>query len=209
MNMSTKALKRAVLTSLPVATLALAGCWTPPNANVQPKGQPGLIQKGIVVESIKSPATVRAIDGGLRTVFGGIPTFKDTGAGAAPAEPGQRTITLGLPDGKSITYPVAAKIKKAAAVKVSDRVKITLSEDLAVYRLEQGRLPGAGDAESLGINARVQLVDPSYRLLTLQYPNGQTETFKVGLDARLQQMAPGDSVVARAIEVTAIHIEKP
>ena len=55
-------LKRWPSLLLPAAALTLAGCWTPPNANVQPAGKPGLIQEGIAVQSVKDPATVQAID---------------------------------------------------------------------------------------------------------------------------------------------------
>jgi hypothetical protein len=52
-------------------------------------------------------------------------------------------------------------------------------------------------------------VDPSYRLLTVQYANGQSEIFKPGIDTLLQKMAPGDSVVIKPGTVTAIKIRKP
>jgi hypothetical protein len=166
------------------AALVLNGCWTPPNASVQPGGEPRLIQSGITVESVKDPATVQALDSG------------------------QGTITLALPSGTTATYKVGAKVKHFGQVRPGDQVQATLTEELAVYLLADGRLPDGTTAETLGINARVLLVDPSYRLLTLQYPNGQTDTVKPGLDALMQQMAPGDSVVVRPQELTAVEIEK-
>jgi hypothetical protein len=166
------------------AALALAGCWTPPNASVQPGGEPRLIQSGITVESVKDPATVQALDSG------------------------QGTITLALPSGTTATYKVGAKVKRLDQVKSGDQVQATVTEELAVYLLADGRLPDGTTAESLGVNAKVLLVDPSYRLLTLQYPNGQTDTVKPGLGTLMQQMAPGDSVVVRPQELTAIEIEK-
>jgi hypothetical protein len=51
-------------------------------------------------------------------------------------------------------------------------------------------------------------VDPSYRLLTLQYLNGQTEILKASLDAKLMEMQPGDAVVLQSAEAQDIHIEK-
>lgn len=50
-------------------------------------------------------------------------------------------------------------------------------------------------------DARVLIVDPSYRLLTVEYPNGSTETFKVGLHAPMTGIEPGDSVAIRPAEV--------
>jgi hypothetical protein len=183
--MKKRTLKLMALALLPVAALALAGCWTPPNANVQPKGKPGLIQDRITVESVKDPATVEAIDAGART------------------------ITLKLSDNTTSTYKAGSQVDNLGQVRVGDRVAATVAEELAIYSLENGRLPDGATSETLGVNARVLLVDPSYRLLTLQYPNGQSETFKAGLNTRMEQMEPGDSVVMQPKEVTAIRIEKP
>ena len=183
--MKKRFVKRAAVAILLATALTLAGCWTAPNANVQPKDKPGLIQSGIKVESVKDPATVQAIDAG------------------------QGTITLTLPSGIMTTYKTGPEIKHFDQVQVGDKVKATLTKELAVYALENGRLPDGTTAETLGVNARVLTVDPSHRLLTLQYPNGQTETVKPSLHAMMQQMSPGDSVVIRPLEVTAIKVEKP
>ncbi|MFZ0826614.1 MAG: hypothetical protein WAO02_04250 [Verrucomicrobiia bacterium] len=183
--MKTRILKIVTLAWMPVAALTLAGCWTPPNANVQPIGKPGLIQNGIAVESVKDPATVQAID---------------AAAG---------TITLQLSDKSTLTCKVGAQVEIPGHIQVGDQVKATVTEDLTVYILENGRLPDGTTAESLGINAKVLQVDPSYRILTLQYPNGQSEKVKPGLGTKMEEMAPGDSVVVRPIEVTAIKVEKP
>jgi len=170
---------------LPAALLMLAGCWTPPNANMQPKGQAGLIQEGIVVESIKEPAVVQAVD--------------------APA----RTLTLNFSDHATATYKVGDQVKNFEQVRTGDPVEVAVNEELAIYILANGRLPDGTTAETLGVDARVLLADPGYRLLTLQYPDGQNEIFKPGPGTRLEQMTPGDSVVVRPGEVTSIHIGKP
>jgi hypothetical protein len=181
-----KNLKFATLaTMLPVFALTLAGCWTPPNANVQPAGEPRLIQSGVTVEVVQDPAPVTAIDAS------------------------QHTITLKRTDGLARTYAVDPKVKNFDQVKAGDRVKATVVDELAVYLLANGRLPGGTTAETLGVNAKVLWVDPSYRLMTLQYPNGQSEKFKVSLGALLQQMAPGDDVVVKPRVVTSLHIENP
>lgn len=174
------------LTLLTTTALTLTGCWTTPNAQVQPVGQPGLIQRGIMVESVKNPMTVAAIDPG-------------------------HTITFKKPDGAMAWYPLAPNLKKAEKVKAGDLVQPTMKESLDVYLLVNGRVPfakGSSSGEVINTNAKVLLVDPSYRLLTLQYPDGSSETFKVGLEVKLRQMAPGDSVKVRTVEVTALSIEK-
>ena len=183
--MKNRIFKIAALACLPVAALTLAGCWTPPNANVQPKGKPGLIQDGIAVESVKDPAMVEAIDATART------------------------ITLKLSDNTTRTYKVGSPVADFDQVKVGDHVQATVTDVIAVYILENGRLPDGTTAETLGVNARVLQVDPSYRILTLQYPNGQSDKFKPGLGTRMEEMSPGDSVVVKPQEVTAMKIEKP
>jgi hypothetical protein len=184
MNIQTR-IKAVVSLLLPLITLSLTGCWTAPNAQVQPQGSAGLIQSGIQAESVKEPATVQAVDRAART------------------------ITLRLPDTTTPTYPVGAQVGNFNSVRVGDRVAVTMIEEFAVYNLPaNGRLPDGATAETLGVNARVLLVDPSYRLLTLQYPNGRSETFKLGLDTKLLEMAPGGSVVVTHKEVAAIHIRK-
>jgi hypothetical protein len=183
--MKMRILKSTALVLITFAALVLAGCWTPPSANVQPAGKPGLIQDGIAVQSVKNPATVQAIDVGART------------------------ITLKLSDNTTPTYQVGAQVKNFDRVQVGNQVRATVTDVLAVYRLENGRLPDGATAETLGVNARVLKVDPSYRILTLQYPDGRSEKLKPGLGTRMQEMAPGDSVVARPQEVTAINIQKP
>ena len=183
--MEKRILKVRASVLMPVAALTLAGCWTPPNANVQPQGKPGLIEDGIVVEVIRDPATVEAIDAGART------------------------LTLKLADQTTHTYKVGSAVENFDQVKVGDHIKATVTFVLAVYILENGRLPDGTMAEALDVNARVLQVDPSYRILTVQYPNGELDKLKPGLGTRMQEMAPGDSVVVRPREVTAIKIEKP
>ena len=179
--MAITTMKKTIIALLPVITaLTLTGCWTPPNANVQPKGEPRLIQSGIQVESVKHHVTVQAVDAS------------------------QHSISLKLADDSLTNCKVGPQVKDFDKIQAGDKVKVTLAEELTVYVLKDGRLAD----ETIPFNAKVQKVDPSYRLLTLQYPNGQTETFKVGLDAKVLEMQPGDDVVVKIVEAKAIRIEK-
>jgi hypothetical protein len=178
----------AVAASLPMLALTLTGCWTPPSANVQPAGKPGLIQGGISVAVIQYPVTVDAVDAS------------------------HRTITLKHADGSTKTFHAGPTVNNLDQVKVGDVVRATVKAELSVYILDHGRLPGADGtsrARTINFNAKVLTVDPSYRLLTLQFTNGQNLTIKAGLNVRLEKMAPGDDVVMRSNEVTAIEIKKP
>lgn len=184
--MKIKTLNRAALTRLlPFVALALAGCWTPPNANVQPKGEARLIEDGIATECVKDPATVDSIDAS------------------------QLTIGLKLSDGSTITCKAGPKVKHFDQLKVGDKVKATVVEELAVYVLVNGQAPGANGAmETVHPSAKVQTVDPAYRLLELQYPDGHIEEVKVGLNTKMMEMSPGDGVVVKTGELLAIKVEK-
>jgi len=180
--MTARAIARALAF---VAALMLAGCWMAPTADVQPRGEPRLIQDGIVVRSVKSASIVRAVDYATRTIV-------LIRAGAAPS-----------------TYRVGPRVSSFGRIRPGARVKVTVAEQLAVYVLRDGRLPGAGGTlKSIAANAKVLSVDPSYRLLTLQYPGGERETLKVGLDVALGQMEAGDDVVVQPLEVVALRVRK-
>jgi hypothetical protein len=177
---------RAGVALLVAATLALTGCWTAPVASVQPKGEPRLIQDAIVVEFVKTPAIVRSVDATARS------------------------IVLSTPgDSAAVSYRVGPGVRNLDQIKVGDGVRATITEELAVYVLRDGRLLGPGGVpEAIASNARVLSVDPSYRLLTLQFPNGHTEKLKVHRRVRLDEMAAGDAVVIRPVEILALRVRK-
>lgn len=169
-------------------TMLLTACRCPPNANVQPVGKPGLIQGGIPVSVIQDPVTVVALD------------------------PDRRTITLKHADGSTKEFTVDRTVDNLEAVKVGDAVKATVKAELSVYILDHGKLTnadGTSRPKTINFNAKVLKVDPSYRLLTLQFANGHHMTIKAGMNVQLEKMAPGDDVVMRSNQVTAIEIHKP
>ena len=165
------------------AALALAGCWTAPVADVQPKGEARLIERGISVESVKAPAIVEAVDRNSGTIVVRTPGAAETS-----------------------TYKVGREVENFSRLSMGDKVKATVREELCVYVLRNGEAPGAdGTPEKIAADARVLSVDPSYRLLTLQYPNGDNETFKVALGVKLKEMEAGDAVVIRPIQAVALQ----
>jgi hypothetical protein len=172
---------------LVISTLALTltGCWTPPNANVQPPGEPRLIQSGVSAGNNHVWATVQSVQGS------------------------QRVLNLKLADGTVISCTVNPSVENFSQVQAGDEIKAALDLKLAVYVLQDGRLPGAGGkAEVIPFIAKVQTVDPSYRLLKVQFTNGQTAELKTSLDVNLAAMQPGDAVVLQSAEATEISIEK-
>jgi hypothetical protein len=183
--MTASILRRAIICSLSSAgALAISGCWTAPVADVQPKGEPRLIQSGIAVESVKESAIVESVDLGART------------------------LVLAAQPGITRTYKAGPQVQNLDRIKAGDAVRATVAEELTVYVLRDGQLPGAGGAhQTIASDARVLLVDPSYRLLMLRYPDGRDETIKVPLGVKLGEMEAGDDVVIRPLEVRSLQVQ--
>jgi hypothetical protein len=176
-------LHRGLTPLLFAPALLLSGCWTAPVASVQPAGEARLIQDGIVVESTKPPAIVESVDRSAGTIV-----VRALGAAAAS------------------TYKVGHEVENLSELRMGDRVHPTIREELSVYVLRDGKAPGPDGAPvSIAADARVLSVDSSYRLLQLQYPDGETETLKVPPGVRLQQMHAGDAVVIRPIEAVRLR----
>jgi hypothetical protein len=179
--MTTAAVSRLILhASLVVVAVALGGCWVAPSATVQPKGEPRLIQSAIPVESVKPLSVVSSINRNAGTIVLRIQGRAET-----------------------LTYKLGPKVPSLNDINAGDVVHARVAEDLAVYVLRDGQL--SGDGETITADAMVLAVDPSYRLLTLEYSDGRKETFKVPPGTKLEQMAAGDSVVIRPVAVLALR----
>jgi hypothetical protein len=150
---------------------------------VQPQGDARLIQGGIPVGSVQQTAIVHSVDESTRTI--------------AIRAPGSE---------RTSTYRVSSRVSNLSGIKPGDLVQATLAQELTVYVLRDGQAPGpSGTPEMVSADARILTVDPSYRLLTLQFADGRRETVKVPLGVRLGQMEAGGSVVIRGVEVLALR----
>jgi hypothetical protein len=164
-----------------IATWVLTGCWSAPVATVQPRGEPRLIQSAIPVKSVKPPATIQSINRDARVI---------TVLGEDPLRP--------------VSYKVGSSVRNLKRLQVGDRVRATVAEDLTVYVLRDGQAPPAS-IDASRVDARVLSVDGSYRLLTLRFPNGYDETFKVGQSVKLDEMEAGDAVSITPVEAIALR----
>jgi hypothetical protein len=168
------------------AVVLLAGCWAAPVATVQPTGPPRVIQRKVWVQSVLQPSIVQSID------------------------PFGRTIVLKTPtEIAARAYKVSAKVPTFDLVTARDKVSATVVEELTVYVSRDGRLPGLDrPLGGSGPDAKVLSVDPSYRLLTLQYPDGRIEILKTGTEVELGKMGPGDDVLIHPIELISLSLGK-
>ena len=178
--------KQTAAVLLASAAMGLAGCWTPPNANVQPAGKPGLIQGGIPLEVIQKDVKVVSLDAA------------------------KRTMTLAHEDGTTKTFKVNDQVKNFDALKVGDTVTVQVKARFAVYITDHGQIPnpdGTPGFHTVRVDARILKLDPSYRLVTVQFTSGKTLEVKMGLDVDLLKMAPGDDVELVTEEVESIKIK--
>jgi Cu/Ag efflux protein CusF len=170
-----------------VAALALPGCWSAPIATLQSKSKPHRNQGAIAVavESVKPPAVVQSVDLAARAI-----TVLRPGAGL-------------------ISYKVGLNVSNLERLKAGDKVRATVAEELTVYLSRDGDLPSAGSSpHTVVTDAQVLSVDPSYRLLTLHFPDGHTEMFKASLGMKLDKMETGDEVTIRPVEALALRLKK-
>jgi hypothetical protein len=159
---------------------ALAGCWQPPRADVQPSGEPRVIDQAIEVDSTRT----------------GI---------AQSIDPVARTIAVIEPTDKVPQIYAVAPGRSMPEIKPGERVRFTLAERLTVYVQGVGEVAPEVDGISPTSDAKVLSVDRSYRLLTLLRADGQRETFKVALNVKLNEMQPGDDVSIESMQVVAVR----
>jgi hypothetical protein len=171
------------VTLVSVTTL-MSGCWTAPNANLRPTGEPRVIDDSIEVEISMPPVRVESIDGA------------------------KRILVVSSRDATRIEMKIAPAVRNLEDVHPGDQIRPVVREKLRIYVAPP---PERGDSGVTGAPqaSRVLVIDPSYRLLTVQYPDGRTDTFKVGLNARLKDVEPGDSVVVNAFEAVDLHVQHP
>jgi hypothetical protein len=158
----------------------LSGCWMPPSANVRPAGEPRVVEHGIEVDWMVHSARVESVD------------------------PAARTVGLNVQDGPLVVCNVGPGVHNWGDIHVGDQVRAKIREVLTVY---------VGPANESGVrsrspDARVLVADPSYRLLTVQFPNGGTATFKIGLGTRMKGIEAGDFVAIRPVAAVKLRVRQ-
>jgi hypothetical protein len=174
---------RAIRLLVATSTVALTGCWHAPIATVQPAGPPRVIEDSISVESRWLPVKVQAVDADKRNL--------DL---LAPGE--------SVP----IRFSGALAARNLEHVQPGNELRAILQRNLTIYVSTDRRLPVTGASPGTIVSgARVLEVDPSYRLLTLQFIDGLKETLKVHRGVKLAEMEPGDDVAIRTTRVIDVR----
>ncbi len=110
-------------------------------------------------------------------------------------DPLARTIGLSEPGARLAVYEVGPGVHQCGDIRIGDRVHAKIAEVLTVYIAPAGEHAAAEtSARSRWPDARVLTFDPSYRLLTVQYPDGKRETFKIALHTPMGGIEAGDFV---------------
>jgi hypothetical protein len=161
-------------------------------------GEPG----GVVVQTYQETATVSDID-------------KD-----------KRKLTLTTPDGVKTTVEAGPAVVNFDQIQIGDQVKATVTEQLVVFVRKSGEPPAEGQAATVALapmgakpgvvmadteetTAKVTAIDVQNHKATIQFPDGQSKTFKVRKDVDLTKRSVGEEVVIRTTDAMAISVEKP
>ena len=199
---NTRRYSQAVLALVPVAIITLSGCSTPaPVTIAAATGNPGLVGATIVVETQHTTTDVLSVS------------------------PAHRQVVLRGPKGTSLTCKAGPQVTNFSELQAGDRVKAVVANEFALFLVKNGPVPNAGagiavDEEGKGaspggivletkdITARVKSYDSSYRLLTLEYADGQIKAFKLALHSTIGEVKRGDEVVVRIAEPMAVQLER-
>lgn len=197
----------ALAALLPAAILTFTGCSTESKSEAKPSGtsliavQHG-VAGGVMVDTYKETATVKAIDKAARKV------------------------TLVTADGAKSVVTCGPEVANFAQIEVGDQVKAIVTEQLVVFVRQPGEPAGDGAAAALvlaplgdkpaglianteEITAKVKAIDVKHRKATLLFPDGTSKTFKVRPDVDMTKNKVGDEVVFRTTEAVAVSVEKP
>lgn len=191
-----------MLALMPAVVITLSGCWTPPPANIaSPTGNPGLVGAILVQETLNTTTEVLSVI------------------------PAQRKVVIRGPGGVSLTCKAGPQVANFNELQAGDKVKAIVADEFALFLVKKGPVPSAGAGIAVGeegkgglpsgivletkdVTARVKSYDSSYRLLSLEYSNGQTKDFKLALHSTIGEVKKGDEVVVRSAESMAVRLEK-
>jgi hypothetical protein len=120
---------------------------------------------------------------------------------------GNRAVVASKPGAAPIVIKIAPGVRNWDDVRVGDQIRPRLKWTLTVYVAPLVE-NGSGAVAGWSSDWRVLVLDPSYRSLTVQLPNGDRNKFKLRLHTRLRDMEPGDSVAINTIEAVDLRVRR-
>jgi hypothetical protein len=194
---------------LPAALAGLTACSSNPvtSKSGAPTSPVAYADRGnyegqVVVDSVIRTNTVVSIDAALRT------------------------IDLKQENGKITRYKCGPQVANFDQIKVGDRVKATVVEQMAVFikpasqmqsinatnavvGARLGAKPGVVSLDTLDFTAKILAINPWLHQVTLLTADGRTKPVTVGEFVNLADFNVGDEVLVRLTQALAVLVEKP
>jgi len=150
-------------------------------------------------------------------------TYKTT-ATVMDIDTPNRRVSLLTADGTRRTYTLGPEVRNFDQIHIGDKVKATVTEEVALFlnkagtpvgaarattvaRAPEGAKPGMAMADTTQVTGKIIAIDG--RHVTLQFPDGTTSKVKVNKDIDLTGIRPGDDVTGQVTQAMAIAVEKP
>jgi len=197
--MKTKLLKCAALSCVSAALFTITACSSP--SGTEESTAIETADGAIVADTFTTTATVTGIDAA------------------------RRELTLATPNGHRDKYKAGPEVVNFDQIRVGDRVKAVLTEEVAVALgkgagpigtsgvgvalAPVGSKPGGVMVDTSEITAKVTSVDARMRKVTFELPDGATRTVKAGRRIDLSAVQPGETVTMQVGESLAVTVEKP
>ena len=198
--MKTKRLKCAALACVSAALFTITACSSPP-AGTEEATVIETADGAIAVDTFTTTATVTGIDAA------------------------RRELTLTTSNGRREKYKAGPEVVNFDQIRVGDRVKAVLTEQVAVALgkgagpigtsgvgvalAPVGSKPGGVMVDTSEITATVTSVDARRHKITFEFPDGTTKTVKAGRKVDLSAVQPGETVTMQVGEGLAVTVEKP
>jgi len=198
--MKTKTLNITATIVVPTILLCLAGCKSAPVNPLATQTSPTLAGGMPVIQTFKEKVVITSMVAS------------------------ERRLALRTGKGDTITCKAAPQVSNFNQLQVGETVKATITDAVVLFPAKSTELPSAGPGveisgsaegaapstvvlQTTDSRARAINVDPSYRLLKVEYANGSKKEFKVPLPYTLENVHKGDEVVVRATEPLAIWVQ--
>ena len=137
----------------------------------------------------------------------------------------RRELTLMTPNGRRDKYKAGPEVVNFDQIRLGDRVKAVLTEEVAVTLgkggapigtsgggvalAPVGSNPGGVMVDTSEITAKVTAVDAQKHKITFELPDGTTRTVKAGRKIDLSAVQPGETVTIQVGEGLAVTVERP
>lgn len=181
----------------------------------------GAVAEAVLDESAVRTSAVLRVPGS----FGAMTRSARETVTLAAIDAATREITLVHEDGRTEIYAAGPGLAQFDRLAVGDRVSVTYTESMAVYRseaevpesvfaagvirAEAGAVPGGSLLAQGQVTAQVTELFPETRRATLRLAGGETRTIEVAADVDLSKVNAGDMVAIALAKSLEIDVEQP